>query len=118
MLHGMMALTLTGCAIAHSVAPATEDVFSATFDAQSLVKLLGEGLFPTSVSSFGAVLLAGWTGCGARAQLDAGFSTQVPQLAALLTQGRDLAADRAIAPKYRIGPGARYAIHPHLSPSD
>lgn len=96
MLHGMVALTLTGTAVAHKNAPAPKQLFTATLGAQALVKLLGEGLFPTAIS-FGAVLLDAWTGCGARAQLDSGFSTQVDQLGALLTQGRDHATTRMTA---------------------
>jgi hypothetical protein len=96
MLHGMMALTLTGTAVKHVSAPSTDEPFTATVGAQGLVKLLGEGLFPTSVA-FGAVLLAAWTGCGARVALDSGFSTQVPQLADQMTQARDLATSRVIA---------------------
>ncbi len=95
MLHGMVALTLTGTAVRHESARATEEPFTTTVGAQGLVKLLGEGLFPTNVS-FGAVLLAAWTGCGARAALDSGFSTQVPQLADLMTQARNLATSRVV----------------------
>jgi uncharacterized protein YbjQ (UPF0145 family) len=96
MLHGMVALTLTGTAVAHQSAPAPKHLFTATLGAQALVKLLGEGLFPTTIS-FGAVLLDAWTGCAARVQLDSGFSTQVDQLGALLTQARDLATTRMAA---------------------
>ncbi len=96
MLHGMVALTLTGTAVAHSSLAKTDHHFTTTVNAQGLVKLLAEGLFPTNIS-FAAVLLAGWTGCGARVQLDSGYSTQVDQLAALLTQARDLAASRVVA---------------------
>ena len=97
MLHSMVAITLTGTAIVHEQRPApSDDLFVATLSAQSLLKLLAEGLFPTTVS-FGAVLLAGWTGCGARAQLESGFSTQVDQVGSLLTQARDLATDRMLS---------------------
>jgi uncharacterized protein YbjQ (UPF0145 family) len=96
MLHGRVALTLTGTAVAHQSAPAPKHLFTGTLGAQALVKLLGEGLFPTTIS-FGAVLLDAWTGCGARAQLDSGFSTQVDQLGDLLSQARDLATARMSA---------------------
>ncbi|MFI5284609.1 MAG: hypothetical protein ACHQ0J_16010 [Candidatus Dormibacterales bacterium] len=96
MLHGMVAITLTGTAVAHVSAPKSDRHFTTTVSAQGLVKLLGQGLFPTTIG-FGAVLLAGWTGCGARVQLDSGYSTQVDQLGALMTQARELATKRVIA---------------------
>ena len=110
MLHGMVALTLTGTAVRHESAPSADARFTTSVGAQALVKLLGEGLFPTNVS-FGAVLLAAWTGCGARVALDAGFSTQVPQLADLMTQARDLGTERVVAGC----PGADLVLDTHLT---
>ena len=95
MLHGAVSITLTGTAVAHLGTPARDEIFATTVSAQGLTKLISAGLFPTTVS-FGAVLLSGWTGCGARAALDSGFSTQVDQLAGLMTQARDLATSRAV----------------------
>ena len=95
MLHGAVSITLTGTAVAHLGTPAGNEVFATTVSAQGLTKLLTAGLFPTTVS-FGAILLSGWTGCGARAALDSGFSTQVGQLAGLMTQARDLATSRVV----------------------
>ena len=95
MLHGAVSITLTGTAVAHLGTPPGDEIFTTTVSAQGLTKLLTAGLFPTTVS-FGAVLLSGWTGCGARAALDSGFSTQVDQLAGLMTQARDLATSRVV----------------------
>jgi hypothetical protein len=95
MLHGAATITLTGTAVAHVGTPPGGEIFSTTVSAQGLTKLLTAGPFPTTLS-FGAVLLSGWTGCGARAALDSGFSTQVGQLAGLMTQARDLATSKVV----------------------
>jgi hypothetical protein len=95
MLHGAVSITLTGTAVARLGTPAVDEIFATTASAQGLTKLLTAGLFPTTVS-FGAALLSAWTGCGARVALDSGYSTQVNQLAGLMTQARDLATSRVV----------------------
>ncbi len=93
MLHGLMSVTLAGTAVSLPGAPLPPRPFTTTLSAQGFVKLLAQGLVPTSIG-FGAALLSAWTGCAARVSLDSGYATEVDQLADLITDARDLAAER------------------------